>query len=149
MKIFYSKMKCVKCFSEAKGEDQIMEEIQVNSSLQTKEIKVLQKWWKNKLSKFLNYCISKGKSGGFIIWMFYVSHFFCEWQCKNDIWCMCYMLCYSNHVLFFNRIMKLKEGKIFYYKTRWNNTFEKTYWSRQFQKFEFFLKKYVLKWEEI
>jgi hypothetical protein len=36
-------MKCVKCFSEAKGEDQIMEEIQVNSSLQTKEIKVLQK----------------------------------------------------------------------------------------------------------
>jgi hypothetical protein len=27
--------------------------------------------------------------------------------------------------------------------------FEKTYWSRQFQNFEFFKKKSILKWEEI
>jgi hypothetical protein len=41
MKIFSPNKVCEMFLSEAKGEDKIMEEIQVNSSLQTKEIKVL------------------------------------------------------------------------------------------------------------
>jgi hypothetical protein len=62
---------------------------------------------------------------------------------------MCCMLCYSNNVFFFNLIMKLKEGPIFYYKTCGITFLKKHIEVDNFRILIFFLKKSVLKFNEI
>ncbi len=59
------------------------------------------------------------------------------------------MLCYSNHVLFFNPIMKLKECPIFYYKTSGIICLRKHIEADNFKNLNFFSKKFVLKFKEI
>lgn len=68
---------CKLFLNEVELEDEIMEEIFKNSSLQTQEGK-FQKMMKKKLIGFWDYCIFKGKSEVYIIGMPCAGLFLCE-----------------------------------------------------------------------
>ncbi len=88
---------CEMFMSEVKYKDKVMEEIQQNPSLQTKEKKILKNDEKT-LRKIWNYCIPKGKNEGLLIGMPYVG--LCSMWMTMQKWHLVYLKsCVNNCVI--------------------------------------------------